>query len=211
MKTMECLNQHRKLFNFIGVCYHSEKSLPIYHSCKPSNGLGLRCVNPGLSLGWAGFIGLGSLNSFPGPGRAPSGPAPPNEPNECFTSIFSFWSSTSVRITGGNDSPSTLLTRTTFLDEVRSKANALQMKIVWKKAYDLEKSFWIPCAWRSILSDTIDREIYHRESETFTGATPIGANNEDFKHSSIPVSFYPLSNAKKLEETTENKELLQPF
>ena len=42
---------------------------------KPSNGLGLRWVNPGLSLGWAGFIGLGSLNSFPGPGRAPSGPA----------------------------------------------------------------------------------------------------------------------------------------
>ena len=37
---------------------------------KPSNGLGLRWVNPGLSLGWAGFIGLGSLNGFPGPGRA---------------------------------------------------------------------------------------------------------------------------------------------
>jgi len=45
---------------------------------------------------------------------------------------------------------------------------------------NIEKTFRIPCAWRSILSDTIDREIYHRESETFTGATPIGTNNEDF-------------------------------
>jgi len=49
----------------------------------------------------------------------------------------------------------------------------------------------------------IDREIYHRESETFTGATPIGTNNKDFKHSSIPVSFYPLNNAKKLKKMTE--------
>jgi len=35
----------------------------------PSGGLGLRWVNLGLSLGWAGFIGLDSLNSFPGPGH----------------------------------------------------------------------------------------------------------------------------------------------
>jgi len=44
---------------------------------------------------------------------------------------------------------------------------------------------------------------YHRESETFTGATPIGTNNEDFKHSSIPGSFYPLNNANKLKKMTE--------
>jgi len=66
-----------------------------------------------------------------------------------------------------------------------------------------ERTFRIPCAWRSTLSDTIDGEIYHRESETFTGATPIGTNNQDFKYSSIPVSFHPLNNAKKLKEMTE--------
>jgi len=74
-----------------------------------------------------------------------------------------------------------------------------------------EKTFRIPCAWQSTLSDTINWGIYHRESETFTGATPIGTSNEDFKHSSMPVSFYPLNNAKKLKKMTKNKELLQPF
>ena len=33
----------------------------------------------------------------------------------------------------------------------------------------VEKTFRIPCAWRSTLSDTIDREIYHRKNETIAG------------------------------------------
>ena len=47
---------------------------------KPSNGLGLRWVNPRLSLGWAGFIRPGSLNSFPGPGLRGPGPGHPTNP-----------------------------------------------------------------------------------------------------------------------------------
>ena len=52
----------------------------------------------------------------------------------------------------------------------------------------IETTFRISCAWRSIFSDTINREIYHRESKTFTGATPI-AEDEVLTYSSIPVSF----------------------
>jgi len=33
----------------------------------------------------------------------------------------------------------------------------------------VEQTFRIPCAWRSTLSDTIDREIYHRKNETIAG------------------------------------------
>jgi len=40
---------------------------------KPSNGSGLGWVNPGHSLGWVGFLGLGSGLSFVGLGRVEVG------------------------------------------------------------------------------------------------------------------------------------------
>jgi len=52
------------------------------------------------------------------------------------------------------------------------------------------QSFWIPSTGKY----TIEKV------KTFTGATPSGMNNEDFTHSSIPVSFYPLNKAKKLKK-----------
>jgi len=61
-----------------------------------------------------------------------------------------------------------------------------------------EKTFRILCAWRSILSDTIDREIYHPESETFTGAPSIATNNRVFLH--IPAYRYLFKQLKKMAE-----------
>jgi len=52
--------------------------------------------------------------------------------------------------------------------------------------------------------------VYHRESETFAGATRSGTNNEGFTHSSIPVSFYPLNNAKKLNYFNPPSIFLEP-
>jgi len=73
----------------------------------------------------------------------------------------------------------------------------------------------IQCAWRSTISDTINREIYHRKSETFTRTTHTAADNKVptlkitvvNKHSGI--YFYPLNNAKKKKKyDLKNKELL---
>jgi len=85
--------------------------------------------------------------------------------------------------------------------EIRAGAR----RLVGKK----EKTFRIPCAWRSILSDTINREIYHRESETFTGAPPIATNNRVFLH--IPAYRYFFKQCKEIEKNDrKNKNLLQP-
>jgi len=50
------------------------------------------------------------------------------------------------------------------------------------------------------LAVNIDREIYHRKSETLTGATDI-ATNKIYIH--LGKSFYPSNNAKKLKKVTE--------
>jgi len=59
----------------------------------------------------------------------------------------------------------------------------------------LARSFYIV-----IKNIEIDQEIYHRNSETLTGATGI-ATNKEFIH--LRVSFYPSNNAKKLKKVTE--------
>jgi len=44
-----------------------------------------------------------------------------------------------------------------------------RLVIAFSYPVNFEKTFRIPCAWRSTLSDTIDREIYHQKSETIAG------------------------------------------
>ena len=112
---------------------------------KPSNGLGLRWVSPGLSLGWAGFIGAGSVNSFPGLGRAWGGQAQVTQRTRwMFRLDFKVLIVPFSSYHWGNYSPGALRTRTTLPVVVRSKGNALQMKIVWKKVYDLRR---FECSW----------------------------------------------------------------
>jgi len=62
------------LVSKMALCLLQKRKSPM--ETKPSNGLGLCWVNPGLSLGWAGFIGLGSLNSFPGHPKNPMNVSP---------------------------------------------------------------------------------------------------------------------------------------